>query len=528
VGVGTQVAVRPVLGMLALGKQEGAGPRRAGEVVTFRFTAEDASDVLRARLVDRKGEPVAQTQVRVAVDAGEQVLRTIGATDECGRFEHHLDPKWKGQPLLMAQFEALRLGNATGQMARAELEHAVVAGVIDLGDLMLDEGPFIASGVVVDQAGRSMRATGMIAVPAADAANPRRRGLPVSVRATARGAFTIRGFVDVDDLVLTTEERARPAPFAPIAFRRGATDLRVVWHRQGKIVARVTHDLPFALTRLLRLEAVDASGERKGGWSAGPDSASRQRISLSSVPSGRYIVQVRLPDDPVPLAVVEDVEVGVGEATDPRLSSIDVRGRVRVAHLRVVDELGQPIRGEGRLHLPFKDPGSIAHVDLEAGAFLVPVGSRPAQGTIRVPGFRDHEVSDIDGDRTVELERAITLRARLTPDLPLPPGTTLHAFVRPAGQKPGPLEWLARAQNGHFAISGTAGTALLRRGEFAFALARPGDYEVTFVLADQAQTSSAALATVPAAAAVTTASSQEVTFTADAVDVQRALRELER
>jgi hypothetical protein len=149
------------------------------------------------------------------------------------------------------------------------------------------------------------------------------------------------------------------------------------------------------------------------------------------------------------------------------------------------------------------------------------------QATVRVPGFREQRVEGIDGDRTIRLEPQLEVLAQLAPQLDLPSGVTLHAFVRPRGE-PDAFRRMLQGQRGPIVGSGDPPKAQTDQ-RFTFAVGKTGEFQLTFVLALRERDRSIALPATPAVFTVDGASHrQEVAFAAAEADLQAALRELMR
>jgi hypothetical protein len=241
----------------------------------------------------------------------------------------------------------------------------------------------------------------------------------------------------------------------------------------------------------------------------------QMRLNLHDLAPGRCTLQVRIAGDPQPLASITGLKVGRGAVQDLRLSAIDLRGRLRLACVQVADDGGGPLRGDGQLLLA--DPaGGIHWVQLHDGAFAVPLATQPVHATIRVQGFRLHELPALDGDCTVQLARALELRVRLAALPALPDGVELRAFAQPRGE-PKPIFGPGQPAN-----------AQPEPGRFEFALAETGAYELAFALTRRDGRSAALRATPDVVEVTAAANAPGVVCTADDADVQAALRELQR
>jgi len=528
VGLGARFAVTTYV----VPEQVRPGPRQPREEVVFRFALPAEQLLVRGRALDAAGEPLRQRMLKVSLEFAETNNSGTVKTDADGVFRYRppLDPRRAALPVQWVQVEVQHRGQLIGVMARMESGKTLAAGPLDLGDVALVEAPLIAAGTLVDDQGGFANAN--LEVRPADTGPATAQPPPVtaSVRFGPGDRFAIRGWVAQQKLVLTAGGRDDP-PIDPVRFDRGADDLHLVLRRKGRINVTVLHDLPFEQAQMLQSEVVPEGKQEavRPGWSAGPSAPGRMWISLSELAAGRYTLHVRIAGDPHPLATISDIEVGSGAVQDPRLSSIDLRGRFRLAQIRVIDASGSPIRGEGSLLLNDRALGSIHWVDLHDDVFVVPIATQPIDATIRVSGFRHQELKGIDGDRTVHLEPQIELSALLTPGLVLPAGVTLHAFARVQGP---PADFFGRAmrsRRGPMAGSGEAAAELPEPGRFQFRLSQADEYEITFVLDKPGHEWSVALPATPAVVTIKPMPRvQEITFTTDAERIEEALRELMR
>ncbi len=511
---------------------EVVGPRSAGEEVVVRVSLPAPGPMLRARVLDEAGRPLRRRHVSAHLAIGdERTARKDTTTDGDGELWLPIDARFVGQPVQSVQLEGLRAAywGASGRMVRVEPRGITVGGITQLGDLTLHEAPRIASGRVVDDIGRPVDEVTLDVYPVMVPGESKRpMALPVSVRLRPNGAFEIRGFVCDEEMEIRRGGEGWYEAEAPVRFRPGVENLLIERRRPCGVIVEVVHDLPVEQVGVLRLHAVDVASHAEHTTSVSmPIDAQRARLVLGPLLIGRYSIQVRLPHDLVPLAVVDGVEVTRGIANDPRLREVDLRGKVRVVHVHVVDGDGQPVRGEGQLQVHSANNSALASVDLRDGVFRVPLGTSAVHATICVKGCRDHEVCDLDADRTVRLQPAFAVRVRLASQVALPQGVTLHAFARRKGQGVPPNLKSKRERYGPIHGSGDPGELQPEPGVFLFRIARADDYEFTFVLGGKPDARSVAVPTTPGQARVEPTTT-ELVFTAAPMQVQEALNRVLR
>src|SRR5690606_24757959 len=284
-----------------------------------------------------------RSQVHLAIGLGGARGFWITGLEDDGTFDLALDRARAGQVVERVEVALAEAGSVTAAMAVCEPGVPLPAGPLELGELALEEAPLVASGTVVDATGQPVERVSLSVRPAVPV-----KGYPtelVHVGREPEGRFTIRGRPASDDLLLVRGLFSFSGE-APVPFRRGATDLRLVVTSFAELGVVVRHDLPFDVVRLLRAELVrEGSGDRVrwSGSTSSPTARDARLLRFSTVPPGRYTLHVRLTGDDTPLVRVEGVDIGRGTVEDPRLWSLDIRGKVRLARIRLVDADGRPV-----------------------------------------------------------------------------------------------------------------------------------------------------------------------------------------
>lgn len=530
IALGTSLRAEVRAYKTTLPPQERPGPTRPGEQVMFRFRLGDDHPVARVRVIDASMVEPQPAQARqdlvsltLAVDGQLERYHSL-ALDADGVVCAVLDQRHVGKELQGLICERRLYGKGTGRMACVQTKRVVTVGINDLGTVELSEGPLVVAGTVVDQNGKASAAGGL-QVRAAGAP-PGTPAYQLTEDRQPDGGFTLRGFVDADDLIL----RDGSGRAAAIPFARGATGIRLVVPRLGHLVGLVRHDLSHEHARMLRLFAIpeDSPAAVRRSSSSGAVTNDQVRLAMGHLDAGVYTVDLRLGDDPAPLATVARVEVGAGAVRDPRLRAFDVRGRVRLAQITLLDAGGQPVREVGEFHTRVAAGYPLWPIETRHGVLRVPIGASKVSGTLRVPGYRDCELVDLDGDRTVTLAAPLVTRVRLTPPLALPAGVTLHALARPKGEATNPLLTMFAGSRGPLVTAGVRAVTLPAAQAFELRLANPGDYDLTFIVATAGETASVVLPATPASVSVPATDGTEVVFVTDEATLRRVLGELPR
>lgn len=153
-------------------------------------------------------------------------------------------------------------------------------------------------------------------------------------------------------------------------------------------------------------------------------------FSARKIPAGLVRVLVREQGANQPLALVENVRVMSGEATeDPRLDPIDVRGKIRQMSLRVVDPTGRPIpRADVYPQAHALIPGYDLRKTDANGEVSFPVAAAPLRCVVRAAGFRLRCI-ELSKSATLTIHPGIPVRLYLDFGVPIPAGVTGTVYL---------------------------------------------------------------------------------------------------
>jgi hypothetical protein len=315
-----------------------------------------------------------------------------------------------------------------------------------LGRVELAPCGLVASGVVVDEAGAPVERVA-VALEYTESWKTRMRERLHGAWSDARldewvarcddeGRFELLGDPGEGEFALRPRSSESIDPeLVPIEL--GATDVRIVLRSWACMVAHVELDsgIPSNVVwALARLPTLGSSEVQTSSW---PD-AHGDLVWRKLVP-GRASV-VLWPANCVgagrePLFRAADVVVESGRCTrDPRLASIDLRGRFVRSRIEVVDADGAPVP-EGEIEEIAAPDANANTVQFERGAFdLCSMGTWP-EAIVRSPGFRSTRVALRAPLTRVVLRGAIRLRIEPSGDAPaLPPDRELRlTLVRLVG-----------------------------------------------------------------------------------------------
>ncbi len=434
VGVGVELLVE--VGSNALWRSASLhvnGPSREGEEVHAVMELESGGSRIAGRLVDSEGSPVTGRRVWMwmreldAPPMRDEELQHV-VVDADGRFRCLVDPHFAATPCSWRL--TLEDGSARGVDAPARTVVPLVDGVLELGDVVLEELPrFVA--------GRAVHADG---TPA--------REVEVSVaRWTRTGGEGSREFWDWTNAVATSDTDkggyfklfGDPPPgryavsarmgeygfgqFVP--FERGADDVEIVLPDFGGLAGRLLLPDgvdPAALRIELALEP--GSGLDLDAWLA---PRSDGAFEFQRLPVGLHRIAIRRawddPDRPPPFEV-SAVRVAAEKTTrDGRLDPLDLRDSLHALELQIVDSNGEPVH-DG--HVALSSHGAAdnrsARVRFERGrARLCGLGVS-SDVEVVAPGFRTARRENVRGVVRVELERGHGVLVQVPAELDLAPG----------------------------------------------------------------------------------------------------------
>jgi hypothetical protein len=417
VGVGTELVVvaTEVDGRGAPARRLVAGPARPGEEAVVDLVLGAERVVVTGRLVDRFGEAVADTQVRIRVPhvIGASASGSRGRTDSEGHFRielEHAAAELGDRTLAIGIWR--ETGVVTGDLAVAEraLPPVLAAGAIALGDVAMAGSAAIASGRILYADGTPLESALVMVQSVRGAEVAMRHDLVTST--DEAGRFEIRGHAEPGERFTLGVDGLWDVVPEPIQFEAGATALHVTAIRGGAIRGSVK--LPDGVARedvLVIVTGVPA--ERPTQFEpAGADSAigvlgDDGSFEVTGLVTGSATVSVTIDERRAAIVTISDVPVTAGLKTDdPRLRAIDIGDAVARRTIDVQDETGRPVPNAG---VYVRSPGArgewrLVHPDARGRAEFV-----TAKGEIdviaRAEGFRSGTATTASGSAIVRLGR---------------------------------------------------------------------------------------------------------------------------
>lgn len=414
------------------------GPRTAGERVGARIVLDRPLPELIGRLLDHERMPVGPAWARgTARDARGRTRGGCQAfIDREGRFRHALERPWNAEAAdgdLVLELEVDAGGGAVW-LASTPLPR-LHPGVNDLGELMLDEMPLVASGRLVDDSGVPVRRATVDFLLGTVEGNPYSGELVSQLTTDALGRFELKKALVAERVGIRVTAEGF-ALFGPLEVPLGAAGLELELERGGTIVCRVQSDGNW-MPRLL----LERGGQRVSMTVSYSGTGTQE---LGPLAPGVYTLRY---DDPWSdlQGRIEGIVVEAGMRTlDPRLDPLDLRGRMNTVALTVVDAGGHAVPGlvvalERRGIEGFHD----CHPKRDGERMLVTAGALPLRIRLEAPGFRSLVLAGVDSDRRVVLERGPRVQVALLGALPeLPEHWSLEGWLRredPSSRIPTPV-----------------------------------------------------------------------------------------
>jgi hypothetical protein len=315
------------------------------------LAARSAMPRIRGRLVDAGGSPWRTFDVAVHVASADGWLaQVVGRaastgrdptsvpggpqTGDRGEFELDLPALHGAREPVVVTIVARNSYGRTVCSESIELSPEPAGNPRDLGHVRATDWPILVRGGVVDENEQPLAGAAVEMCAEDGRPDPRTRTL-----ADERGQFVIRGPAPQGDaLLLHAVEPELRAADATVAVRRGEWRARVVIAVHGQLRGSVLLP-PDAPEGCVLVRVAQASGSE---------------ISLTVDPTGTFAFSNVQPGDARVSFTVQGFDqellaidgVGIprgGVATDARLVDVDLRERIVVVELEVVDENGQPL-----------------------------------------------------------------------------------------------------------------------------------------------------------------------------------------
>ena len=384
----------------------GEGPQAPGERARIVLRPDLAAPNLVFLVMGMDGKPLANRQFQTVLtdksESSESRSQKTTKTDAEGRARLRLDldqQHFEGHRVLEVQLARPTEGELASA-ARVELPTTLIGGDNDLGTLLLEPLPIVASGIVVDIDGKPIGKVQMnLQVKTfwgKEETNFYWQQL-YDVRGTSAkdGSFTLSGYVESQELLLSAFLQGWQSTSEPIQV--GATGLRLTMERAAELSGRVLVDpgIPPSSLQVLAESAVDG----KPGSISQP--GREGQFQFDSLGSGRYHFSVRDRIFGDSLYRAEDVLVEVGSGTDPRVAEIDLRGKLNYIQLTFVDESEQKIQN---VNVRNRDKNGTTYYAY-GGALQIVTAEQSLNLAVSASGHQAQLLEQVSGEQTIRLKR---------------------------------------------------------------------------------------------------------------------------
>ena len=347
------------------------------------------------------------------------------------------------------------MGNDDPPMAVISFKAITPGEEVDLGRVIVDRGPLLVGGVVVDERGRPqplaiIEVTGR--PKSTENARGRRRPRPIQHMEVCDEEGRFRLFATARaELIYEIAAAAGTVKAPAVPFEPGTQDLRLVARRTGSLAGRIrlAHpELGPGLTLTLSRRFPDGSPSIVG---LNVETDDDGRILVKNLAEGDYVLRIRA--GPMETLITEGLHVEPGETTRPAaIADLVVGQDLFPAAVQVRDEAGAPIPGARiqAIHeverLSPWGGRSGGRTDAEGELTMVLLGGVPLRVEVQARGFQPLTLRNPTFPLVVTLKRALDVTVAL--DLALPDREGLEGYrlilsrvddPPPAGQPRDPI-----------------------------------------------------------------------------------------
>lgn len=393
-------------------------PQREAVPPAAELAAPPAAPRLALRVVDEGGLPLRSAALRVGVvalplaadplDAPDDGLHVT--TDDEGRLELPVPPPVEPGE---RRYVVLRMG-APPHAARPAREPRIGAlelplafdveshVVHELGDCVLALEPLLVTGRVVDEQGLGVGDAWLdVSFPGqGEARHLARIHMPSRPVVDADGRFEVRSRARPVEVQVGASAKGRVATSVR-GIEPGVADVELVLalSHAGSLAGRVLADEGVPLAGL-ELRSVHRDGGRPRGVAIHPVTGS---FRIEDVEPGTVDLDFVIHASGASLLELEGVQVlPDGPSVDPRLAEVDLRGRVDVLRLRLLDSDDRPIAERPARVVDPVGRGDVHSTD-ELGRLAAPVPTGVVPWTVRVDGFAEASVVPLREERVLRL-----------------------------------------------------------------------------------------------------------------------------
>jgi len=406
----------------------GPGPVRGGGKISFTLAPKIESPILIGRVVNTEGMVGRNLNLESKLESQSNGNRSSSTsqlrTDEDGRFRMVLEEKWNGDGT-----RALILGmKATKRKPRrelrVELNRTFGPGEHELGDLVLEVPPLLASGVIfgADEhplPGANVRPE-IKTYYGKGQENFYWNGIwNLQTDARKDGSFEIRGSVEAGEYRLLISDDEHLATYQDIVLGQAGIQIHLdpAIIVVGRLLLDPEIDPESILVQLIRPEnpntgprSIGSDLDKTGGYSLDGQEAGTASLRVLSRVLGEELYRV----DSLSLQ-------GSGEQ---KIQDIDLRGRLTAITLRVVDEKGTLLK-----RVMVRIPPEETNLDAHDNPLLLVTAKPFLSFTVLANAKRSVYLENISQDQEVVLRNGIPVTIQIDNMGAVPVGWKIHGSL---------------------------------------------------------------------------------------------------
>jgi hypothetical protein len=407
--------------------------------LTWSGQAEAPVRELTGRLVDEAGMPIAYRYVWVIAmwnpveeefNEGRSGSRVLGKawTRGDGKFALHLDdlPTTRERKHCIFDLAIDEDGKRYTRYVRLYEDVDLQEGSRQMGQRVAESTLPLATGQVVDERGEVVPTAQVRVVHPMPVPSGRHRPPLLDIDENLlddAGQFEMRWSLTPEHVALQAfAEGHLPSPV--VWVKNGARDVRLEVTRFGSIEGRVRiDDVVARVPGIDRSIALDLAlpDDPEHHTSALPVSRDGLSFACSAIPPGRWFLRAQYSSTEKPLVIPFDAHAG----REPEKLDIDLRGKVPVRYVDLVDEAGKRIETRWMV-----EPTPRGLVSGEPHSMLAIVGSdQPKEIFVGADGYRLQRIPKGQDDQRIVLQPGLRVTFHLPAGIELPPKPWRLAFA---------------------------------------------------------------------------------------------------
>jgi len=411
-------------------REYGDGPGVAGERREFSVMLGLENPVLVFRAVSEARAPLAEQDLTLEMAFRSNFMSNSWnrevKTDSEGLFRVDIGSHYEEGDL---RFLTVSDGQEAPRMAQIDLAREFTPGQHDMGDLVLGDSPVLVAGRVTDAigaplAGAEVSLQTKLVREDEDVSWDRMKVKAVTDEA---GDFELRGVTPGTELYVSASVEGKRGE--SVVARVGDMGVRLVLYGTGGLSGSVLLDEEVPdikiVVKATRNDATPLPENMYGRSEDQEHPDTNGAFYIDNLIPGTYTVEVELQQGQTTLVTIEGVTVADGKPTrDPRLASIDLRGRLFVHRLVLVTPKPvENLQGTLQLRQAGDTEGQQQWQWFNESPVDIVCEHEAIDIELSVRGFRGVELEDVRGEREIQLDDGLPIRLILRTDgeVPAPP-----------------------------------------------------------------------------------------------------------